>query len=101
MSNRLVAKAMLIKAGFKVDEAQDGLDALEQVAKKHFDIVLMDMRMPKLDGLGATTRIRNSGAPYANIPIIAITTNNSISVNPFFNLFISYLPVFCISCYLY
>ncbi|WP_372761194.1 response regulator [Pseudoalteromonas sp.] len=75
MSNRLVAKAMLTKVGFEVDEAQNGLEALDKVAAKHFDIVLMDMRMPKLDGLGATIRIRESNAPYANIPIIALTAN--------------------------
>lgn len=75
LSNRLVAKAMLTKAGFAVDEAQDGLEALDKVATKHFDIILMDMRMPKLDGLGATTRIRESNTHYANIPIIALTAN--------------------------
>lgn len=73
--NRIVARVMLEKYGFKITEAVDGLDALEKLKHCQFDLILMDMRMPKLNGLDATQQIRQGGGINAMIPIIALTAN--------------------------
>lgn len=65
-------------AGFTVTAASNGEEALEQYrhANGAFDAILMDIRMPKLDGLAAAKLIRNSGIPNARrVPIIALTAN--------------------------
>jgi len=65
-------------AGFTVTAASNGEEALEQYRRGNgeFDAILMDIRMPKLDGLAATKLIRNSGIPNArHVPIIALTAN--------------------------
>ncbi len=63
----------LARSGHKVFTAINGLEALEALDKKNFDIILMDIQMPKLNGLETTKRIRNSQKSYAQIPIIALT----------------------------
>jgi DNA-binding response OmpR family regulator len=55
--------------GFNVLKAKDGIEAVEKVAKNHPDLVLLDIRMPKLDGFGACERIRE----FSNVPIIIVT----------------------------
>jgi hypothetical protein len=55
--------------------AQDGLQAVEALDEAKYDIVLMDVRMPNMDGLAATRAIRGRGGDYANVPIIALTAN--------------------------
>ncbi|MER8124999.1 response regulator, partial [Acinetobacter baumannii] len=55
-----------------------GKAALEKLHAEHFDLVLMDLNMPVLDGYSATERIRSSGdARYQDIPIIACTTESA------------------------
>ena len=70
--NRLVASALLRAAGHELEIAEDGLEAVEKALSRTFDVILMDVQMPRLDGLAATKRIRadqNSG----QIPIIGLT----------------------------
>jgi len=60
--------------GLTVDIAPDGAAALEMTLQHHYDLILMDMQMPVLDGIGATQAIRELDG-YAEVPIIAMTAN--------------------------
>ncbi len=73
--NRLVARGQLAELGHTVRLAADGVEALEALAEEHFDLILMDCQMPVLDGYETAERIRASRAPYADVPIIALTAN--------------------------
>ncbi|WP_295951427.1 response regulator [Rhodoferax sp.] len=72
--NQQVATELLEDAGFVVDVAGDGQQAVDQVQAQRFDIVLMDMQMPVMDGVTATQRIRDD-ARHRDLPIVAMTAN--------------------------
>jgi signal transduction histidine kinase/ActR/RegA family two-component response regulator len=76
ISQELVSR-ILEKEGYKVEVANDGEEVLEKLKKEHFDIVLMDVQMPKMDGFKTTQAIRNSkdNAFNPEIPIIAVTAH--------------------------
>ena len=74
--NRLYASTILKKWDCSCDEAINGEIALELLRKNHYDLVLMDVHMPVMDGLEATRMIRkNFESPKKDIPIIAFTAN--------------------------
>lgn len=68
--NRKLLTAILNKHGIEFQEAENGEDGLHLLAEHHFDVILMDARMPKLTGVEATRRIRALGNP---VPVIALT----------------------------
>ena len=72
-ANQLVAAAILRKAGYAVDLARDGEEALGAARTAAYDLVLMDVRMPRMDGLAATAAIRGLEGPAGRVPIIAMT----------------------------
>ena len=72
-ANQLVAAAILRKAGYAVDLARDGEEALGATRTAAYDLVLMDVRMPRMDGLAATAAIRALEGPAGRVPIIAMT----------------------------
>ena len=74
-ANQLVAKTMLSRAGHHIDIANNGLEAIAALEKGQYDLILMDVRMPKLDGISATKQIRTLNQAWSNIPIIAMTAN--------------------------
>lgn len=73
--NRMIAGEMLRRMGLGVEEAENGLLAIEALRRSPVDIVLMDQQMPVLDGVAATRRIRGgeAGTNVAGVPIIAVT----------------------------
>ncbi len=70
--NRTLISRFLVAAGAKVDCAVDGFDGMDRALKKNYDVVLMDIQMPQLDGYSATKRLRAGG--YSK-PIIALTAH--------------------------
>jgi two-component system, sensor histidine kinase and response regulator len=75
ITNQMVATALLKNAGFQVEVAGDGLEAIEAVRNVPYDLVLMDVAMPELDGFAATRTLRAMPPPISTIPIIAMTAN--------------------------
>jgi signal transduction histidine kinase/CheY-like chemotaxis protein len=74
-TNRVVAQALCEMFGCSSETAEDGVEALEAVQARPFDMVLMDIKMPRMDGVQATQAIRALTGPERNIPIVALTAN--------------------------
>jgi CheY-like chemotaxis protein len=70
--NQMVASELLRAAGLEVDCAGDGLRAVEMAAAQSYDLILMDMQMPRMDGIAATRALRERGLA---LPIVAMTAN--------------------------
>jgi signal transduction histidine kinase/CheY-like chemotaxis protein/HPt (histidine-containing phosphotransfer) domain-containing protein len=73
--NQQFATLLLRKAGYEIDTADNGHQAVDAVRRSDYDVVLMDVQMPELDGEQATQQIRALPAPKCNIPIIALTAH--------------------------
>ena len=70
--NRQLVRVLLEEVGLRVSEAENGQLALDRIAAEHFDLVLMDMQMPVMDGQTATRRLRAQGS---QLPVVALTAN--------------------------
>lgn len=73
--NQTVIRAILERAGHQSDTVGNGLEAVAAVMRAPYDVVLMDVQMPEMDGMTATRRIRDIETDAARIPIIALTAN--------------------------
>ena len=71
--NQKVITCMLKEKGYFVDIANNGLEVLKLYKKKNYDVILMDIQMPKMDGIEATKRIRQLEDDKKSVPIIALT----------------------------
>ena len=74
-TNRVVAQALCEMFGCTSECAEDGLEAVEAVKGRRFDLVLMDIKMPRMDGVQATRTIRALPGAESDVPIIALTAN--------------------------
>jgi len=78
-TNRELARRVLEAAGAEVSEASDGASALEQLALRPMDVVLMDLRMPGLDGRQTLARLRACRGPNQEIPVLAFTADADVA----------------------
>jgi CheY-like chemotaxis protein len=74
-TNRMVAQALCEMFDCTCESACDGAEAVEAVKGGRFDLILMDIKMPVMDGVAATRAIRALGGPASQVPIIALTAN--------------------------
>ena len=74
-TNRVVAQALCEMFGCTSECAEDGVEAVEAVQSRRFDLVLMDIKMPRMDGVQATKAIRKLKGSEKDVPIVALTAN--------------------------
>jgi signal transduction histidine kinase/DNA-binding response OmpR family regulator len=70
--NRNIIRYFLERAGVQIEVAEDGLQAVQLVQTRHYDVVIMDMQMPRFDGYSATMALREAGW---RVPIVALTAH--------------------------
>jgi CheY-like chemotaxis protein len=75
LANQMVTRTVLEKAGLRVDIASNGQEAVAAVRRRPYDLILMDIGMPELDGAGATAEIRKLDTNRARTPIVAMTAH--------------------------
>ena len=73
-SSRELLRLVLVRAGYDVIEAEDGVDALERARAGHPDLILLDLQMPRLDGYGALAELRREER-FRTLPIVALTAS--------------------------
>ncbi|GGF22302.1 hypothetical protein GCM10011611_30470 [Aliidongia dinghuensis] len=74
-TNQVITVTMLGKLGFTADAVETGTAAIAAVASVAYDMVLMDVQMPEVDGLEATRRIRQLPGPASRVPIVGVTAS--------------------------
>jgi len=72
-TNRLIARKMLHKLEITPTTVDDGMAAVEEAGRRHYDLILMDVMMPNMSGIEATRRIRSRPGPCQDVPIIAFS----------------------------
>jgi two-component system chemotaxis response regulator CheY len=75
---RLYYRAALEKAGFAVEQAINGIEAMEKVLSEPFDLVIVDVNMPRMDGFTFVRALRSSAADVSTLPALMISTESGI-----------------------
>ena len=78
-SNRVLARLLLEQLGAEVTEVADGQQVLDAAAQAPFDVILLDLHMPVMDGAEALSRLRATDGPNQNVPVLAFTADTSDS----------------------
>lgn len=78
--NRRVVRDMLDVAGATMAEAEHAEAGLKRIEEEDFDVILVDLRMPGMDGIEAITRIRARGDQKAELPIVVVTADTAIDL---------------------
>jgi PAS domain S-box-containing protein len=86
-TNRELATRLLAALGAEVTQASDGREALAELSVQPIDVVLMDLRMPGMDGHAALSALRAGGGPNARIPVLAFTAEADVGANADITLF--------------
>jgi len=73
---RLYCRSALEKAGFEVEQAINGIEAMERVLSQPFDLVIVDVNMPRMDGFTFLRALRRSAADVAALPALIISTES-------------------------
>ena len=74
---RMMFKDILATFGYELDEAGDGVECLEKLVKDKYDLILLDLMMPRMDGMEALARIKQDPKKYGNTPILILTNLTS------------------------
>lgn len=74
-ANRQVLKIIMSKLGYQIDVAEDGIKAVAAAQAKAYDLILMDLHMPVMDGYEATHAIRALPGAHGDMPILAVTAD--------------------------
>ncbi len=85
-TNRIVAQTLCEMFGCTSESVEDGAQAVEAAASGRFDLVLMDIKMPEMDGMEATRRIRSRADAVSHLPILALTANADPSDAAFYRM---------------
>jgi CheY-like chemotaxis protein len=79
--NRRVVKEMLRAGGVDMAEAEDGRAGLEMIEAHDYDLILMDLRMPGMDGMTAIRHLRARGDDKAGLPVIVVTADDGPTID--------------------
>lgn len=79
--NRRVVKEMLTAGGIDMSEAEDGAAGLKMIEQNEYDLVLMDLRMPGMDGMTAIRHIRARSDGKAQVPVIVVTADGGSTID--------------------
>jgi CheY-like chemotaxis protein len=79
--NRRVVKEMLTAGGIEMAEAEDGAAGLKMIEANEYDLVLMDLRMPGMDGITAIRHIRARSDDKAKVPVIVVTADAGSTID--------------------